>query len=170
MTGAMIAKIATEHAGLQARVVPQGGPPVTLPALDRGEIEFSIAESMTTALAYNGKVMFNQPLSGVRVAAALFPLRVGMFVRADSGIRSIAELKGKRVAAEFPIQRNNHLMTEAALATAGLTIADIKPWPVPDGVRGVDDFIGGKVDATLFSLGSGKTQQAAVSVGGIRFL
>jgi hypothetical protein len=170
MTGAMIAKVATENAGVQTLVVPHGGPPITLPALNRGEIEMSIAESMTTALGYRGQVMFSQPLTEVRVVAALFPLRVGMFVRADSGIRSIAELKGKRIPAEFPIQRNNHMMIEAALASAGLSYADVKPWPVPDGVRGVDDFIGGKVDATLFSLGSGKVQQASSSVGGIRFL
>lgn len=170
MTGAMIAKVASEDAGLQARVIPQGGPPVTLPALDRGEIEMSIVESMTAALAYRGEVMFNQPLKGIRVAAALFPLRVGMFVRADSGINSIADLKGKRLPTEFPIQRNNHLMTVAALATAGLGIGDVKPWPVPDGVRGVDDFIAGKADAALFSISSGKTQQASASVGGIRYL
>lgn len=170
MTGAMIAKVTTESAGLQTRVLPQGGPPVTIPALERGEIEMSISESMTAAFAYRGEVIFNQPQKSVRVVAALFPLRVGMFVRADSGIKSIAELKGKRVTAEFPIQRNSHLMTEAALGSAGLSFADVRPWPVPDGVRGVDDFIGGKVDSTLFSVGSGKTQQASVQVGGIRFL
>jgi TRAP transporter TAXI family solute receptor len=58
----------------------------------------------------------------------------------------------------------------AKLATAGLTYKDVIGVPVPNGVRQVDDFMAGKIDAVTFSFTSGKTAQTHAKVGGIRVL
>ena len=56
------------------------------------------------------------------------------------------------------------------LANAGLTIADARPILVPNLIRGVDEFIGGRVEVGFFALGQAKVTEADASVGGIRFL
>ena len=111
--------------------------------------------------------MFTKPgkQPNVRVVAALFPLQLGFFVRKDSPIRTIAELKGKRLGSGYPKQRVVLLTGAAKLATAGLTHKDVVGVPVPNGVRQVDDFMAGKIDAVTFSLTSGKTAQAHAKVG-----
>ncbi len=168
---AAVSKVAVEKAGIQTRVVPQGGPVVTLPLVNNGELDFSISVSPVTAFANKGAAMFKGRVqSEVRVVAAVFVLRVGFFVRKDSGITSIKGLKGKRLASRFTKQKINAVFSRAILASVGLSPDDTRGVPVPNGVRGVDDFLAGKVDSTPFSLGSGKVSQANAAVGGIRFL
>ena len=170
-TGAGIARVAIEEAGVKMRVVPQGGPVVTLPLLNKGRLDFTISVSVVTAFARQGAVMFKgKKQENVRMAASLFPLVVGWYVRADSPIRTIADLKGKRLPSKYTKQRIAGLFGNALLATAGITEKDVKPFPVPNGVRGVEAFMAGKVDAANFSLSSGKTRQAHAAVGGLRVL
>ena len=170
-TGAGVAKVAIEDAGVKMRVVPQGGPVVTLPLLNDGELDFTISVSVVTAFAKSGGAMFKgRKQDNVRVVASLFPLVVGWYVRDDSPIKTIGDLKGKRVPSRYTKQKIAGLFANALLATAGVGPKDVKGVPVPNGVRGVQDFMEGKVDAANFSLSSGKTRQAHAAVGGIRVL
>ena len=171
-TAAGIAKVSTEATDLKVRVIPQGGPVVTLPQVNSGELDFSISLSIPAAFSALGRGMFaksgKQP--NVRTVAALFPLHLGFFVRKESKITRIADLRGKRLGSKYPKQRVIQLTGAAKLATAGLTYKDVIGVPVPNGVRQVDDFMAGKIDAVTFSLTSGKTAQAHAKVGGIRVL
>lgn len=170
-TGAGIARVAIEEAGVKMRVVPQGGPVVTLPLLNKGRLDFTISVSVVTAFARQGAAMFKgRKQENVRMAASLFPLVVGWYVREDSPIRTIADLKGRRLPSKYTKQRIAGLFARALLATAGIAEKDTRPFPVPNGVRGVEAFMAGKVDAANFSLSSGKTRQAHAAVGGIRVL
>ena len=94
-------------AGIKARVVPQGGPVVTLPLLDKGELDFSISISMLAVFAHKGVAMFKksgkQP--NAQVVAAVIPLELGWFVRKDSNITSMKDLKGKRVSSKLSKQK-----------------------------------------------------------------
>jgi len=169
--GAAVANISSEKAGIQMRVVPQGGPPVTVPMLNNGRLEFSVANGFVAAAAHKGFDTFkDRPQEKVRLLCYLFPLYTDFFVRQDSDIKSIADLKGKRIPSKFTKQANNATQCEALLATVGLTWDDVVGVPVPDGNRGVDDFAAGSVDAAMFSLASGKTLQANAAVNGIRVL
>ena len=165
-TAAGIAKVANENAGLKARVVPQGGPVVTIPLVNKGELDFSITLSVALGFAKQGRAMFKgRPQDDIFIAAALFPLRLSFYVRKDSDIRSIADLKGKRLGIKFTKQKIVQITGGAQLATAGLTYKDIVGVPVPNGVRQVEDFMAGKIDAATWSLTSGKTRQAHAAVG-----
>ncbi len=170
-TGAGVARVAIEEAGVKMRVVPQGGPVVTLPLLHKGRLDFTISVSVVTAFALRGGEMFKgKKQENVRIAASLFPLVVGWFVRKDSEIRTLADLKGKRLPSKYTKQKIAGLFARALMATAGVTPRDVKDFPVPNGVRGVEVFMEGKVDAANFSMSSGKTRQAHAAVGGIRVL
>ena len=58
----------------------------------------------------------------------------------------------------------------AMLATAGLTLNDVKPVMVPNVLRGGDDFIAGANDMFMFSFGGPKVREADATVGGVRAL
>src|SRR6056300_1610480 len=144
-TGAAVSKVAIEQADIRMRVVPQGGPNVVVPILNAGEMEFSIANGTVSANAYSGSGEFSRPNENVRVAAILFPLYGGFMVRADSDIQSIADLKGRKLAADYLKQQTLQYQSEALLNTVGLSYDDVEQVPVPNGVRGVEDFETGAV-------------------------
>lgn len=170
-TGAGVAKVAIEAAKVNMRVVPQGGPVVTLPLLDNGELDFTISNVAASSFAYLGQAMYDgRKQEKVRLAAVLFPLYSMFYVRADSDIETLNDLKGKRLPSRFTKQKIVGLNAESVLATAGLNFDDVDGVPVPNGVRGVRDFMEGKNDAAYFSLTSGITRQAHAAVGGIRVL
>ena len=96
----------------------------------------------------------------LRTLAIIFPIKVGLFVRADSPIKSIKDMKGKTIAYGFTSQEIIKLTVDAMLATEGLTAADLKTVLVPNLVRGVDEFMSGRVDITTFAIGSAKVAEA----------
>ncbi|MEX0729633.1 MAG: TAXI family TRAP transporter solute-binding subunit [Aquisalimonadaceae bacterium] len=158
--------------GMRSRVVPQGGPEVILPGLNRGSFDLTVTPSIPTLLGHQGKAMFNgKPLEELRVVAVLFPLTVGFTVKNDSDIHSISDLRGKRVASSFPRQRPLLMMSRATLATVGMTLEDIEEVSVPDGTRGLDELASGGIDAAIYSVNAGRVAQTHASVrGGIRFI
>jgi len=104
------------------------------------------------------------------VLGVIFPLYSSIFVRKDSPIRTLAELKGKRLPYGFPAQVTLERIVDAIIATGGLTRKDIVPVLVPNVVRGADDFTEGKIDGGFFALGAAKVSEVDKSVGGIRYL
>jgi TRAP transporter TAXI family solute receptor len=106
----------------------------------------------------------------LRATTILYPLRVAFFVRKDSPIKTIADLKGKRVVDGYSSQKTIPPLLDALYATAGMTRADVQPVNVPNVVGGAEAFIQGKVDAFFFALGAAKVEEANASVGGIRVL
>ena len=104
------------------------------------------------------------------MAASLFPLVISWYARANSDIKSIADLKGKRIPSGYTKQKISGLFGNAMLATAGLSPDDATGVPVPNGIRAVELFSSGQIDAVSWSLGSGATRKANAAVGGIRVL
>lgn len=170
-TGAGVAKVAIEAGGVNMRVVPQGGPVVTLPLANNAELDFTISNIAASSFAYLGQGTFEGRKQGnIRLVAVLFPLYSAFYVRNDSDIKTLSDLKGKRVPTKFTKQKIVGFNAQSVLATVGLSFKDVAGVPVPNGVRGVRDFMEGKNDAAFFSVTSGITRQAHAAVGGIRVL
>jgi TRAP transporter TAXI family solute receptor len=71
--------------------------------ISEGEIEVGFSQADVTAWAYNGEVMFEgQPLKNIRAIAALYPETLQLVVSKESGIKTLADLKGKKVAVGAP--------------------------------------------------------------------
>jgi TRAP transporter TAXI family solute receptor len=169
--GASIAKIAAEKAGLSLRVQPYSGTTQAVPLVNTGELDFGLANVLEASSAYAGTSLFNgKPNPNLRAVAVLYPLQIGFFVKKDSPIRSIKDLKGHALPVGYSGQAIIKILSDGMLASAGLTDQDIRGVPVPNIVRGTDDFIEGKADAFFFAVGAGKVAQANASVGGIRML
>lgn len=170
-SGTAVAKVLTEKAGMSATIQPFASPNVWMPALNAGELQFGLANVYETTLAYNGEEYFTgRPHQDLRAVAIMYPLRTGLFVRKDSPIKTLADLKGRPVPAGYTSQKVIVPLLAAAYATAGLTAADMKSVQVPNVVGGADAFAAGKAEMFLFAMGSAKVREVDAAVGGIRAL
>jgi len=70
--------------------------------INKKEVELALVQSDTLDFAYNGKEAFKEPLKGMSVIATLYPEIVQVVVRADSPIKTFADLKGKKVGVGAP--------------------------------------------------------------------
>jgi TRAP transporter TAXI family solute receptor len=113
---------------------------------------------------------FQRGFKELRLITAVHALRTPFFVRKDSTMRTIADLKGKRVTMGYSAMRNLDIVARAMLATANLTEKDIVPVLVPNVVRSADDFMSGNADMFFFAFGGPKVREADATVGGVRVL
>ncbi len=169
---AAIAKVLSEKAKIAVRVQPAGGTSQFVPLIDSGELDFGVVNVIEAKEALTGTGPFKgRKQANIRMAAVLYPFRNGIFVRNDSPYKTTADLKGARVAYGYTSQLTLKAITDAYLANGGLTIADAKQVLVPNVLRGADEFVAGRADATVFALGAGKVTEVNASTGGgIRFL
>jgi TRAP transporter TAXI family solute receptor len=161
-TASAVAKVLKDKAGLNVLVQPTAGDQVIVPMVASGEVDIGISNAMEV---HDGLAKGNKDL---RIITAAHALRVGFFVRKDSGLRSVADLKGRRVPYGFSAMRALEPTVRAILATANLTEKDIKPVLVPNVIRSADDFASGAADAFYFAFGAPKVREVDVTVGGIR--
>ncbi|NNE85023.1 MAG: TAXI family TRAP transporter solute-binding subunit [Alphaproteobacteria bacterium] len=166
-----ISKMATDKTDIKITVQPFASATVYLPAVDAGEFAFGLSNVEELRVAVVGEQQFEgRKYEDLRAVAITYPLRVAFFVKNDSPIKTIADLKGKRVVDGFASQKTIPPLLDAEYATAGMTRADIIPVPVTNVVGGANAFIQGKADAFFFAIGAPKVREADASVGGIRAL
>ncbi|RII83540.1 TAXI family TRAP transporter solute-binding subunit [Neopusillimonas maritima] len=170
-SGSAIAKVIAEQTKMQARVQPNSGESVLIPLVDMGELDFGIANILESAEAKHGERAFEgRPAKNLQIASVIFPLKTALFVRADSDINSLADLKGKRVTYGFTAMGSINTVLDGLLATGGLGPDDIRQVLVPNVVRGADELIAGNADAFYFAVGAAKVTEVDASVGGLRML
>jgi uncharacterized protein len=157
--------------GMQSRVQPYSGSSAVLPLVNSGELDLAVCNVLEIEEATKGEGPYNgRKQANLRVLGVIFPLLSSIFVRNDSDIKSLAELKGKRLPAGFSAQVTLDRIIDAVLANGGLERKDIVPVLVPNVVRGADDFVERKIDGGFFALGAAKVLEVHKSTGGIRFL
>jgi TRAP transporter TAXI family solute receptor len=165
-----MAKVVTEKAKL--RMIVQAQASSGFDELEAGSVEFNMSNAfdVTFVATGTGEYEGQGAKKNIRYVASMIPYRVAMHVRADSDIKSIADLKGKRVSSGFNAQKTIGRIIEAHLANAGLTYKEVTGVPTPNVVSQANDFKAGKTDALFFALGSAAVKEAAVTVGGLRVL
>ncbi len=168
---AAIAKVVQEHSKLVMRVKTMRGASLGLAAVNAGDAEFQLVSVIEAAEAAHGEGVFKgKPQKNLRVVLQNRALGLGIFVRKDSPIKTIADLKGKRLPTGWRAYPNVVVNMTAILKTGGLTFADVDPVPVPELIRASEDFMEGKSDASYFAVDGPKVREIDAAVGGIRFL
>jgi TRAP transporter TAXI family solute receptor len=155
-----IAKVLKEKAGLNMLVQPTAGDQVIVPMVNRGEVEVGITNIFELDNYFaDGK---NPDL---RLIGTLHPLRTAFWVRKDSPMRTIADLKGRKVPSGYSSMRTIDVISRAILAAGGLNEKDVQPVLVPNVVRGADDFSSNAADMFFFAFGAPKVREVDASVG-----
>lgn len=168
-----IAKVIDEKLKLQVRVQPMGGSSTYIPLLNRGEVDLGLTNVDDSRTGFKGTGNFRRPNPNLRLITIMFPLPLSIVVPADSPIKTVADLKGKRMPGSYVAMTTGRILQEAVLASAGLTPKDIIEVPAPNLFAGVDLMAAGKVDAATTAPSVAQVQKAHAELkshGGIRVL
>jgi TRAP transporter TAXI family solute receptor len=169
--GSAVAKVTNDAAGLKSRAIPHTSNSQHVPLVVRGRLQFGVNSTQQIDAAVKGEHQFKgHPQPDFRVAARLVPLPVGVIVRKNSAIKTMADLKGKKVPVGYTAQKTVNFIADAFYANAGIAQKDLAGVPVPNTHSGAQLFLQGKVDATLSSLGGGRLRTMDAKVDGIRIL
>jgi TRAP transporter TAXI family solute receptor len=167
-----LAKVVSGAAPFQMGVQPYTGTSTFLPLVNSGELDFGLIGAADLALAYQGsqrlKIGGRNPFPhtpNVRLVMRGSPLLAGLLVRKDSPIKTIHEIRGKRLTGEYPAHLVVWYIVFAQLVSAGLTWDDVKVVPVPAVNEGVDALVQGRADDAAHALGAAKIREADAAVG-----
>jgi hypothetical protein len=167
--GSGLAKILGDKLSRRVAVQPYSGSSVYLPLLDSGEVTLAFSSTLDANDAYKGEG--RAPLKDLRAVARIWPLRVGLMVRADSGIKTVADLKGKRVTVDLKGQRAMGQVIRGMLAAGGLKETDVKALTVANVGEGAKGLTEGNLDAAFIAIGIPLVKQAHSTIsGGIAYV
>lgn len=120
----------------------------------RGEAAISLGDSLSDAYRGNEEAGFKAPLSKLRTISALYPNYIHFVAAADSGIKSFADIKGKRISVGAP-KSGTELNSRAILKAAGLSYKDFSKVEYLSYAESVELMKNRQLDVTLLSSGAG---------------
>lgn len=171
LTGGL-AKTITDAGPIPATVQPYTGTSTLLPLLNSGELDFAVVNGVDMGMAFLGPKKIKVggkndfPHSpNVRLVMRGAPLMIGLLVKKDSPLKSIQDIRGKRVTGEYPAHQAVWFNVFGLLATGGLSWRDVKVIPVPAVNDGVDALVQGRADVTAHAVNSAKIREADAAVG-----
>lgn len=116
------------------------------------DIESAFVAADILDSAFNGKNQFaNAALKNLRALGALYPETVQLITRADSGITSVKDLKGKTISSGAPGSGQYQLVTDL-LRVNGLSRNDVRE-DSSSFTQAVDKIKDGNLHATLITAG-----------------
>src|SRR3954470_3632789 len=127
---------------------------LTLLQQGKGEIAFTLGDSLAFAWEGNEEAGFKSKLSKLRGITAIYPNYIQIVASQDSGIKTLADLKGKRLSVGAP-KSGTELNARAILQGAGLTYKDLGKIEYLPFAESVDLMKNRQLDATLQSAGLG---------------
>ena len=98
--GTKLAELITKYSGgaIEASAVTSGASVANARALKSGDAQLVFIQNDISYYAYKGLYMFKgDPVDIIRGVATLYPEIIQIVVRADSGIKSLSDLAGKKV-------------------------------------------------------------------------
>jgi TRAP transporter TAXI family solute receptor len=120
----------------------------------KGEIAFSLGDSVQFAWQGNTEAGFPGKLDKLRAIAAIYPNYIQIVATQDSGVKTLADLKGKSLSVGAPASGTD-LNARAIFEAAGMSYSDlgkVEYLPFGDSVELMKNR---QLDATLQSAGLG---------------
>ncbi len=127
---------------------------LTLLQQGKGEIAFTLGDSLALGWAGDEEAGFRQKLTKLRGMTAIYPNYIQVVASKESGIKTLADLKGKRLSVGAP-KSGTELNARAILAAAGITYKDLGKVEYLPFAESVDLMKNRQLDATLQSAGLG---------------
>lgn len=170
--GGMIANSISEPGKLVATAVASNGSVANINGILGGSLESGFTQSDVAYWAYSGTGTFEgkPKAQGLRLIATLYPESIHLVARKGSGIKSVADLRGKRVSMDEP-GSGTLVDVRLILAAYGMADKDVKAEYLKPNQAG-DKMRDGSLDAFFFVGGApaGAIAELAASGGGIELV
>ncbi|SBW12767.1 TRAP transporter solute receptor, TAXI family [uncultured Alphaproteobacteria bacterium] len=121
---------------------------------ERAELAFTLGDALADAWNGNEEAGFPQKLDKLRGVAAIYSNYVHFVARADSGIKSLKDLKGKRVSVGAP-KSGTELNARALLTANGIKYSDFSKVEYLPYAESAQLIQNNQIDGTLLSSGLG---------------
>ncbi|MBN2906856.1 MAG: TAXI family TRAP transporter solute-binding subunit [Rhodobacteraceae bacterium] len=154
-----------EH-GIRCSVESTGGSVYNINTIRAGELEFGVAQSDWQYHAYNGTSKFEEagPFTELRAVFSIHPEPFTVVARADAGIKTFDDLKGKRVNIGNPGSGQRGTM-EVVMAAKGWTMDDLGLATELKAAEQSAALCDNQIDAMIYTVGhpSGSIQEATTA-------
>ncbi|WP_316234091.1 TAXI family TRAP transporter solute-binding subunit [Bradyrhizobium sp. SZCCHNR1098] len=120
----------------------------------RGELAFALGDSLKAAWNGEEEAGFKSKLDKLRTIGAIYPNYIQIVATAESGIKTLADLKGKSLSVGAP-KSGTELNSRAILAAAGMSYKDLGKVEYLPFAESVDLMKNRQLGATLQSAGLG---------------
>ncbi len=156
--------------GIRCSVESTGGSVYNINTIREGELEFGVAQSDWQYHAYHGTSKFADagPFEDLRAVFSVHAEPFTVVARADSGVKTFADLKGKRVNIGNPGSGQRGTM-EVLLGALGWTTDDFALATELKGSEQSAALCDNQIDAMVYTVGhpSGSIQEATTSCDSI---
>jgi len=170
--GGMIANAISSPPQLVSTAVASNGSVANINAIVGGNMESGFSQADVAYWAYTGTGVFDgkPKTTDLRSIANLYPESIHIVVRKGSGLKSVADLKGKRVSLDEP-GSGSLINARAVLAAYGITEKDIHPEYLKPN-QAAEKMKDGAVDAFFITGGypMSAITELATSGGGVELL
>jgi len=142
---------------LRATVEASGGSVANVQLLRSGEADFALLQNDIAYYAYNGITLgafAGKPMKSMAGVFSVFPEPVHVVVTHASGVKSVRDLKGKRVALGTPGSATEQNALQL-LEVHGVGEGDLRAAVRVSFTAAVDQLKAGVVDAAFFSIAAG---------------
>ena len=166
------AKLMQEQLKIRSTAQPHAGSSVYLPLMNKGEITLGLNSSLDSGLAFNGRGAYKgRATKNVRSLARIWILPYMYMVKESSGIKTVADWRGKRVLVKVKTNVSLAQANLTLLSTAGLSASDVTAIDSGGVVAGINSVVEGRADATTVALTMPAMRKAHATVpGGLRIL
>src|SRR3981189_648704 len=120
----------------------------------RGELAFTLGDSLKAAWEGDEEAGFKAKQDKLRTIGAIYPNYIKIVATAESGIKTLADLKGKSLSVGAP-KSGTELNSRAILGAAGLSYKDLGKIEYLPFAESVDLMKNRQLNATLQSAGLG---------------
>ena len=152
--------------GVRCSVESTGGSVYNINTIREGELEFGVAQSDWQYHAFNGTSKFEEagPFEGLRAVFSVHPEPFTVVARADSGIKTFDDLKGKRVNIGNPGSGQRGTM-EVLMEAKGWTTGDFALATELKASEQSAALCDNQIDAMVYTVGhpSGSIQEATTA-------
>ncbi|MBS8226991.1 TAXI family TRAP transporter solute-binding subunit [Vannielia litorea] len=151
--------------GIRCSVESTGGSVYNVETIKAGELEFGVAQSDIQYNASNGVVQFDgEPFEGLRAVFSVHPEPFTVVARADAGISTFEDLKGKRVNIGNPGSGQRATM-EVLMEKMGWTSDDFALASELKAAEQSAALCDNQIDAMVYTVGhpSGSIQEATTA-------
>ncbi|MBW1971588.1 MAG: TAXI family TRAP transporter solute-binding subunit [Deltaproteobacteria bacterium] len=153
--GGAIANLITKYVkNAEATAYPSGASIENIRTLRKGQCDIAFLMPDVAYWAYTGTKKFKKekPFKELRGLFSLYPIDEMIVVPEDSPIKSIYDIKGKRVGIGAP-GSGIEVMNKLILAEYGITYKDISPkfLSIAESVQALKD---GNIDVAMFAVGT----------------